>query len=431
MDNNSSTTVSNGNDFLIKMDHMLDELEPPPSSGTCIYRVPMEIRKVNEEAYTPRIVSIGPFHHNNKNLKSMEQLKKGYMKKLVRRNGNSSLKGCTNFVKEKEAEIRECYSEHIEMDSEEFKTMVLVDSCFIIQFLIYVFTDWEDLDFSLYINYMTMNSVNLDLMLLENQLPFFVLKELCHITTSKAFSILDLAVGFLKKAINIHLFEGFKNTYSGELQIDSVKHFTHMVLILLQPPSQEQRTTQSEIFQTLHSTTELTEAGVTFREKIGSKGLFDITFNKGVLEIPRFLLTTHTEIQIRNIMALELLLFPNKCFVTDYFFLMDCLVNTTMDVDLLVHKKIIINYLGDNKAATDFINNLCINVLLSKNFYFSQVCKELNEYYDVPSHKLKAMLKHDYFRTPCLAASTIAAITFLVLTFIQTVCTVMSAINGK
>ncbi|KAM7490142.1 hypothetical protein LguiA_033063 [Lonicera macranthoides] len=274
MDNNSSTTVSNGNDFLIKMDHMLDELEPRPSSGTCIYRVPMEIRKVNEEAYTPRIVSIGPFHHNNKNLKSMEQLKKGYMKKLVRRNGNSSLKGCTDFVKEKEAEIRECYSEHIEMDSEEFRKM-------------------------------------------------------------------------------------------------------------------------------------------------------------GVLEIPRFLLTTHTEIQIRNIMALELLLFPNKCFVTDYFFLMDCLVNTTMDVDLLVHKKIIINYLGDNKAAADFINNLCINVLLSKNFYFSQVCKELNEYYDVPSHKLKAMLKHDYFRTPCLAASTIAAITFLVLTFIQTVCTVMSAINGK
>ncbi|KAM7490135.1 hypothetical protein LguiA_033056 [Lonicera macranthoides] len=111
---------------------MLDELEDRPPFEPWIYMVPMEIRKVNEEAYTSSIVSIGLFHHNNKILKSMGQLKKGYMKKLVRRNGNSSLKDCSNFVKRMEAYIRECYSKPVEMDSKDFRKMVLVDSYLII-----------------------------------------------------------------------------------------------------------------------------------------------------------------------------------------------------------------------------------------------------------------------------------------------------------
>jgi len=35
-------------------------------SAACIYKVPDKLRKVNEEqdAYTPKLDSIGPFHHN-------------------------------------------------------------------------------------------------------------------------------------------------------------------------------------------------------------------------------------------------------------------------------------------------------------------------------------------------------------------------------
>lgn len=42
----------------------------PVSSERCIYRVPVSIRKVNEEAYTPRIVSVGPLHHGRKRVGS-------------------------------------------------------------------------------------------------------------------------------------------------------------------------------------------------------------------------------------------------------------------------------------------------------------------------------------------------------------------------
>jgi hypothetical protein len=42
-----------------------NELEIPYAfSGTCcIYKVPERLRELNEKAYTPRVVSIGPIHH--------------------------------------------------------------------------------------------------------------------------------------------------------------------------------------------------------------------------------------------------------------------------------------------------------------------------------------------------------------------------------
>jgi hypothetical protein len=54
------------------------------SSECCIYRVPHDFRKLNEEAYTPRFISIGPFHHGgNERLQTMEKLKVKYFKRFL------------------------------------------------------------------------------------------------------------------------------------------------------------------------------------------------------------------------------------------------------------------------------------------------------------------------------------------------------------
>ena len=41
----------------------------------CLYRVPKQLRNVNEEAYTPKLVSIGPLHHGREELRDMEMQK--------------------------------------------------------------------------------------------------------------------------------------------------------------------------------------------------------------------------------------------------------------------------------------------------------------------------------------------------------------------
>jgi hypothetical protein len=45
-------------------------------SECCIYKVPDKLRKVNEEAYTPKLVSIGPFHHDLEELWGVKIQKK-------------------------------------------------------------------------------------------------------------------------------------------------------------------------------------------------------------------------------------------------------------------------------------------------------------------------------------------------------------------
>ena len=49
------------------------------SQACCIYRVPERLRKLNEKAFTPRVVSIGPLHRGKENLKAMEDHKIMYL----------------------------------------------------------------------------------------------------------------------------------------------------------------------------------------------------------------------------------------------------------------------------------------------------------------------------------------------------------------
>ncbi|KAM7493063.1 hypothetical protein LguiB_027672 [Lonicera macranthoides] len=113
-------------------------------------------------------------------------------------------------------------------------------------------------------------------------------------------------------------------------------------------------------------------------------------------------------------MTLELCHYPSDSYIIDYILFMDYLINTPKDIDQLVQSGILVNWPGDSKAAAHLINNLCINITVDdNNFYFFDLCDALNEYYETPMHKRKAILRRDYFNTPWKTASTIAAFVLL------------------
>ncbi|KAK4566664.1 hypothetical protein RGQ29_002791 [Quercus rubra] len=156
----------------------------------------------------------------------------------------------------------------------------------------------------------------------------------------------------------------------------------------------------------LYTATQLHEAGVKFGV-LKSKCRFDIKFEKGV--------------GYSNIMALEQTRYIKNAYFADYFALMDSLINTREDVDLLCKKKILVNCIGDHNAAMSMINNLNngIECLTLREDYID-LYKKLHSFYENPWNKWKATLKRQYFDTPWRAASTVAAIVLLVLTLIQT-----------
>ncbi|BAU01811.1 hypothetical protein VIGAN_11113000 [Vigna angularis var. angularis] len=65
------------------------------------------------------------------------------------------------------------------------------------------------------------------------------------------------------------------------------------------------------------------------------------------------------------------------------------------------------------------------------NSHYFSLCNSLNDFYENPCNKYKAIFIHDYFNTPWKIASTTAAIMLLFLTFIQTVCSINSLFHGK
>jgi hypothetical protein len=125
---------------------MLESSEPSLSPKCCIYRVPHDVRRLNEEAYTPQFISIGPFHHGDKRLEIMEKLKVRYFKQFVKK-ATLNVKKLVSIVRDKEGDVRRCYAESIQLSSDDCVKLILVDASFIIVFfLICRLEEWRSDD---------------------------------------------------------------------------------------------------------------------------------------------------------------------------------------------------------------------------------------------------------------------------------------------
>ena len=171
--------------------------------------------------------------------------------------------------------------------------------------------------------------------------------------------------------------------------------------------------------------TELHQVGIKFTVRM-SKNLFDISFSNGELKIPKLKITDSTESRMRNLAAFEQCHYAHEnSYVCHYLIMLDYLVDTIEDVDLLVKSQIFENWLGDNKIVSDMINKLCVGIHIGTGkFYFGDIFDQLDKYYKSPWNHWKAILKRDYFNTPWAIISFIAAFFLLILTIIQTIVTI-------
>ncbi|KAF3447142.1 hypothetical protein FNV43_RR12322 [Rhamnella rubrinervis] len=184
-------------------DHVIDEVEAWMtkeierlgllSSHCCIYRVPDRLRNAKETEYTPKVVSIGPLHHGKEGLKPMEEHKKRYLQAFLLRT-NISLKDCVKIVKEREERLRGCYDQTIELSSKEFVKIFVLDTIFIIEVLVrFHFPQFLHEGDRLFNRPWMLWDIVPDLLLLENQLPFFIIEEL--LIPTKLQSLLDMVKG--------------------------------------------------------------------------------------------------------------------------------------------------------------------------------------------------------------------------------------------
>ena len=170
----------------------------------------------------------------------------------------------------------------------------------------------------------------------------------------------------------------------------------------------------------IRTATALSNAGIQLRSD-GVKNLVDVKFEKGIIRLPRFVIHDMTDSLFWNLLAFEQCCRRDAEYISSYVLLMDLLVNTNADVELLERAGIIKNYLADRHRISNFLNNIGKQVLL-QDFYYAGLCEEVNKYYN---NRIK-QLTHVYFRYPWAVLSAFAVTLLLLAIMLRVVFSILS-----
>ncbi|KAK9220974.1 hypothetical protein WN944_009398 [Citrus x changshan-huyou] len=363
----------------------------PLSNGCCIYRVPKSWRCLHPNDYTPKMVSIGPLHHGNEELKAMEEHKLRYLRCFLQQRTKVSVEDFLTFIKVKEAELRNCYEETIAFNSDDFATMIFVDAIFLLEFFLRGFRgDFTTSDDRIYGKPRLIDQLIGDLWLLENQLPLFILDELFDL--AKAATYGDYYEGLSLFRISYWFWRsGFPNFPIDKDLLDTkfseAEHFLDLPRLCLQPP-------QSRV---------------------------QIEFRR-IIKIPFVTIYDDTESFYRNVLAFERMHGYTR-YLNDYIIIMSYLAHTPEDGKLLIQNGIV--GLGNSERLSNFFLSHIKECLMGRGFGYTNLVEDLQSYCKSPWHSWKANLRQNYFNTPWASISVAGAVILLVLTLIQTACSVI------
>ena len=109
-----------------------------------------------------------------------------------------------------------------------------------------------------------------------------------------------------------------------------------------------------------------------------AKSILDITFEKGVLEMSPLFIQETTEPLFRNLISFDQCCPKVESVITSYAILMDNLINTNKDMEILCKNKVIENWLNV-EDATRFFNQLYDDTYIKENFY-ACLTKDVNDH---------------------------------------------------
>ncbi|KAE8126134.1 hypothetical protein FH972_020878 [Carpinus fangiana] len=373
--------------------------EPLIGGGWPIFRVPglpAHVREVDKGAYTPKIVSIGPFHRNYQpsSLKAFEIQKKRFLSRLQKRITSSEVH-LENAMKEMEEKTRECYSEDFGgIKSEDFVQMMLLDGCFIVE-LLRLYTTMTtaykgnvDAEPILETRWMLPN-IGRDLLMLENQLPMFVLQKIYEITTTFDNEATDplnkLALRFFEplRPGKDKLKEHVLNTREKQKHPHLLALFHSTFISTTQKPSSLSEKDEQSKWETIHgkvwalNAKKLTYAGVRFQNKSGD--FLDIEYNSPHLKIPTLFIDDGTSTLLRNLIAYEQSNRGAESYFSCLAVFMDSIVDTVDDIKILHRAGIIKQLRGSDQEVVDLFNSLTKGVEIDMdNCYIKEQIIHIN-----------------------------------------------------
>lgn len=455
-ENCEDAATSPDSEWVISIKEKLEQARQDDEAGSwaklSIYKVPQHLREGGDDrAYVPQIVSLGPYHHGKKRLRQMDRHKWRSLHHVLKRN-SQDIKIYLDSMKELEEKARACYEGPISLSSNDFAEMMVLDGCFVLELFRGASEGFTRLGYPrndpVFAMRGSMHSIQRDMIMLENQLPLFILDRLLGLQFGKPEQkglVAKLALRFFDPLMPTDepLTKGERNKLESSLGnanffdplsdqcgLHCLDVFRKSLLrsgpkpedpkIRLKRWSQTNRGADKRRQQLIHCVTELREAGVKFRKRKTDR-FWDIKFKNGILSIPRLFVHDGTKSLFLNLIAFEQCHIACSNNITSFVIFMDNLINSPEDVGYLHYCGIIEHWLGSDAEVADLFNRLCEEVVFDINdSYLSRLSEDVNQYYNHKWNAWRASLRHKYFNNPWAIISLVAAVVLLLLTFAQT-----------
>ncbi|KAL3683981.1 hypothetical protein R1sor_002003 [Riccia sorocarpa] len=271
----------------------------------------------------------------------------------------------------------------------------------------------------------------------EGQIPLFLIRNMWQSVAAEApiGPFRDALKVRLKQAMNRLLSEGWTIDDSGFDECDHLLACLQKSLSWFCPDGSEQdQASRNQGRCCLPSATQLAKSGIRFKgiadRSIGKTGLVKSYFRlSATLYLPMIAVEDCTEKLLLNMCVYESI--KHKGEVHDWVQFMDELINTEEDVELMMDgnfpiiKDIV---LGDNKQVVAIFTNLLQGFTFrptEEGLRWLRLRYEIMTWYDNRWRRAAVTLRHRFRGEPWLFSSLFAAIVLLVLTFLQTVYTIL------
>ncbi|KAM0894608.1 hypothetical protein ACQ4PT_024366 [Festuca glaucescens] len=408
-----------------------------------IVRLPPHVREMNRRSlYEPVMVAIGPHHLSSQSTRTMQLHKWRLLNEFLLRGRACILLACIEVVRATEHRARSFYGETLGVESDDFVEMMVLDGCFILEYLL----KWSENNGGF--THRTSLCVYYDLLLVENQMPFFVLRQLFSLRIATTDMVDQRLLDLIFRFFSLLDPPGQLRCAGPPTPVGAVYHLLHLHYQRIVMTPEQRRPHQltrlgassssnsagitSSIRARMTGTTtapfaipcvtKLQECGVTFREKESPASQFDATFRSGTMEIPRLVINGGTTTLLANLFALEQTQDCNECTVTGYLLLMNALVHTSADVAVLRRRGVLDNLLSNDDEVATFFNQLGGVALFDHRVHqFARLFRDTNEYCNCRWNRYMAVFKRDHLQSPCSIIKLVVA-SILLCASVMSVC---------
>ncbi|XP_065635375.1 UPF0481 protein At3g47200 [Quercus suber] len=426
-----------------------------------------------QKHYEPKAVSLGPIHHGNARYQLGENYKLVLTYEFVK-GSKEKINYLYKMIGEKINELKDCFEKGVieNCDDESLIWMLLVDGCATLQYIYCAANSkFEDLN----IKPDSVAFTQQDLFLLENQLPYRLLKWLMSWSGNEA-DLKQSIIDYINWHVNVPLPEDQLPVFScrwlsslswnwspcqssnilrllswclcrrqAEIEKEESDYCSTVVngngngdpihlldllrtCLLGKPQQRSHPDPKKPKVQTWHSyrnVQELRAAGIHVeRSKKKQSCLSDISLTKfgclGYLWLPPISVDDSTKPKFLNLIAYEMCLdFKNDFGITSYISFLDSLIDESSDVKMLRKAGILYNCLGSDDEVAQVFNEIGKDLVPNIKIY-SDVKSQIQDLYKKQCRTWIAQFFHDHFSSPWTSLAFVGALLALILTIIQT-----------